>query len=68
MLVEEGDQVTAGMILARMDTDELAAQVMQAEGQILQAKATLEQNELNFRRMDTLYKQNAVSAQSLDSA
>ena len=68
VLVEEGDRVTAGMVLARMDTDELAAQVMQAEGQILQAKATLEQNELNFRRMDTLYKQNAVSAQSLDSA
>ena len=66
--MEEGDRVTAGMVLARMDTDELAAQVMQAEGQILQAKATLEQNELNFRRMDTLYKQNAVSAQSLDSA
>ena len=68
VLVEEGDRVTAGMVLARMDTDELAAQVTQAEGQILQAKATLEQNELNFRRMDTLYKQNAVSAQSLDSA
>jgi RND family efflux transporter MFP subunit len=68
VLVEEGDKVTAGMVLARMDTDELAAQVMQAEGQILQAKATLEQNELNFRRMDTLFKQNAVSAQSLDSA
>ena len=68
VLVEEGDPVTAGMVLARMDTDELAAQVMQAEGQILQAKATLEQNELNFRRMDTLFKQNAVSAQALDSA
>ncbi len=68
VLVEEGDQVTAGMVLARMDIDELAALVMQAEGQILQAKATLEQNELNFRRMDTLFKQNAVSAQSLDSA
>ena len=68
LLVEEGDKVTAGMIIARLDTNELAAQVMQADGQVLQAKATLEQNELNFRRMDTLYKQNAVSAQSLDSA
>ncbi|MBP2667397.1 MAG: efflux transporter, family, subunit [Firmicutes bacterium] len=68
LLVEEGDLVQAGMILARLDTNELAAQVMQAEGQVLQAKATLEQNELNFRRMDTLSKQNAVSLQSLDSA
>ena len=68
LLVEEGDKVTAGMVIARLDTNELAAQVMQADGQVLQAKATLEQNELNFRRMDTLYRQNAVSAQSLDSA
>ena len=68
LLVDEGDKVTAGMVIAKLDTNELAAQVMQADGQVLQAKATLEQNELNFRRMDTLYRQNAVSAQSLDSA
>jgi len=68
LFVEEGDKVTAGMVVARLDTNELAAQVMQADGQVLQARASLEQNELNFRRMDTLYKQNAVSAQTLDSA
>ena len=68
LLVEEGDRVVAGMVLARLDTNELAAQVMQAEGQLLQAKATLEQNELNFRRMELLSKQDAVSLQSLDSA
>ena len=68
LFVEEGDAVTAGMILASLDTNELAAQVMQADGQVLQAKANLEQNELNFRRMETLYKQNAVAAQTLDSA
>ena len=68
LYVEEGDKVTAGMVLARLDTNELAAQVMQAEGQLLQAKATLEQNELNFRRMETLSKQDAVSLQTLDSA
>lgn len=68
LFVEEGDAVTSGMVLARLDTNELAAQVMQAEGQVLQAKATLEQSELNFRRMDILFKQNGVSAQTLDSA
>ena len=68
LFVEEGDRVTAGMVLARLDMNELAAQVMQAEGQVLQAQATLEQNELNFQRMSALYKQNAVSAQTLDSA
>jgi len=68
LFVEEGDLVSAGTVLARLDMNELAAQLMQAEGQVLQAQATLEQNELNFQRMDTLYKKNAVSAQSLDSA
>lgn len=68
LFVEEGDLVKAGTVVARMDMNELSAQVMQAEGQVLQAQATLEQNELNFQRMDTLYKQNAVSAQTLDSA
>ena len=68
LFVEEGDRVTAGMVLARLDMNELAAQVMQAEGQVLQAQATLEQNELNFQRMNALYQQNAVSAHTLDSA
>ena len=68
LFVEEGDRVTAGMVLARLDLNELAAQVMQAEGQVLQAKATLEQNELNFQRMNALYQQNAVAAHTLDSA
>ena len=68
LFVEEGDRVTAGMVLARLDMNELAAQVMQAEGQVLQAQATLEQNELNFQRMNALFKQNAVSAHTLDSA
>jgi RND family efflux transporter MFP subunit len=68
LFVEEGDAVTAGMTVARLDVNELAAQVMQAEGQVLQARATLEQNELNFQRMDLLYQKNAVSAHTLDVA
>ena len=31
LFVEEGDAVTAGMLLAQLDVNELAAQVMQAE-------------------------------------
>ena len=68
LFVEEGDAVTAGMLLAQLDVNELAAQVMQAEGQLLQAKATLELSVLNFQRMDALYQKNAVSAHTLDSA
>ena len=68
LFVEEGDSVMAGMVLATLDTNELAAQVMQADGQLLQAKANLEQNELNFRRMEMLSKKDAVALQTLDSA
>ena len=68
LFVDEGDAVTAGMLLAQLDVNELAAQVMQAEGQLLQAKATLELSVLNFQRMDALYQTNAVSAHTLDSA
>ena len=66
--VEEGDRVKAGDILAVLDTNELAAQVMDAEGKLLQAKATFEQADLTYKRMEALYKQGGVSAQTLDSA
>lgn len=66
--VEEGDTVAAGMTIAVLDTGELSAQVIQAEGNLFQARANLEQAELDYRRMEPLAKQGAVSAQTLDSA
>ncbi|HWR05500.1 MAG TPA: efflux RND transporter periplasmic adaptor subunit [Sporomusa sp.] len=68
LTVDEGDSVSAGMTIAVLDMGELSAQVIQAEGSLLQAKANLEQAELDFRRMETLAKQGAVSTQTLDSA
>lgn len=68
MLVEEGDFVKAGQIIAVLDTNELAAQVMQAEGNLLAARAGLEQAELDLVRTEALAKQGAVSLQALDTA
>ena len=34
VLVEEGDQVKAGQVLARLDTDRLKAQIVEAQAQI----------------------------------
>jgi RND family efflux transporter MFP subunit len=68
LTVDEGDSVSAGMTIGVLDMGELSAQVIQAEGSLLQAKANLEQAELDFRRMETLAKQGAVSTQTLDSA
>ncbi|MCX7780933.1 MAG: efflux RND transporter periplasmic adaptor subunit [Negativicutes bacterium] len=66
--VEEGDTVQAGTILAVLDTNELAAQVNQAEGSVFAARANLEQAELDFKRTAALAQQGAVSAQTLDTA
>lgn len=65
--LEEGDVVKAGDIIATLDTNELAAQVIQAEGNLLTAQAGLEQAELDLRRNDALAKQGAVSLQTLDT-
>lgn len=68
MYVDEGDVVKAGAVLAILDTNELAAQVTQAEGNLLVAKAGLEQAEMDLKRAEMLAKQDAIAAQALDSA
>ncbi len=68
LVVEEGMTVTAGQILARLDTSELEAQVARDKGSWYAAKATLEQAEIDFKRMQTLAAQGAVSKQELDAA
>ena len=67
LLVEEGDFIKAGAIVAMLDTNELAAQVLQAQGSLLTAQAELEQAELDLRRNEALANQGAISMQTLDS-
>lgn len=66
--VNEGDIVDAGTVIATLDTTELAAQVVQAEGNLMAAQSGLEQAELDYRRYSVLAEQGAVSAQVLDTA
>lgn len=66
--VDEGDTVSAGMVIATLDTDELLAQVIQAQGSLQASQANLEQAELNYQRNAALAAQGAVSQQVLDSA
>lgn len=68
LLVEEGDVVKAGSLLAVLDTNELAAQVVQAQGSLFAAQASLEQANLDLKRTEALAKQGAVSVQALDTA
>lgn len=78
----EGDMVTAGQILARMDTDDLNAQLNEAQARLAQAVeakryaeavVTQRQSELSYAnaelgRMQKLVKQGHVSKESLDRA
>jgi RND family efflux transporter MFP subunit len=68
LYVEEGDVVKSGAIIADLDMQELTAQVAQADGNVLVAKAEMEQAELDLNRMQSLVKQGAVSAQTYDAA
>lgn len=68
LYVDEGDTVISGMVIGVLDTNELSAQVMQAEGNLLSTQASLEQAELDLSRAQALAQQGAVAAQSLDAA
>ncbi|RAU42269.1 MULTISPECIES: biotin/lipoyl-binding protein [unclassified Pseudomonas] len=80
VLVHEGDQVTAGQLLARMDTRTLDAQLRQAEAgvagarqNVAAAQATLQLRQSEqllarqeLRRGRQLYERGYYSAQALD--
>ena len=68
MVANEGDLVPAGSIIAVLDTNELTAQVLQAQGNLTAAQSNLEQAELDYQRYRVLADKGAVSAQMLDGA
>jgi membrane fusion protein (multidrug efflux system) len=61
ILVEEGDQVTAGQILARLDNDKLTQEVAAAEADMAKLK-------LDFERSKSLYSRKLVSLDEFDRA
>ena len=68
LYIDEGDLVSSGMVIGVLDINELAAQVMQADGNLLSNQASLEQAELDLSRAQALAGQGALSAQALDTA
>jgi len=82
VLVEEGDLVTAGQVIARMDTRDVLAQLGEAQAQLLSAQSAegeaqsalkardadrlLSQQELT--RISKLHKKGFASSQLLDKA
>lgn len=68
LYVEEGDLVTSGMVIGVLDTNELIAQVVQADGNLFANQANLEQADLDLHRAEAMVQQGAVSVQTLDTA
>ena len=75
VLIEEGEHVEAGQVLARLDATAQQASLAQAQAQwhaaealLLQAQAQLAQSERDLRREEDLVKRNLVSQQALEQA
>lgn len=75
VLVQEGDVVTAGQILARQEDDEArlavqsaAAQVAQAESQQAAIRVDINTAQREYQRLEQLVATNFVAAQRMDQA
>lgn len=73
--VDYNDRVTRGQVLARLDTEELQAQVLQSEANLAAARAhvslaqaTVEETRLKADRCRTLAQRDMCSQDTLDSA
>ncbi|MEB3187277.1 MAG: efflux RND transporter periplasmic adaptor subunit [bacterium] len=66
--VQEGDRVSRGQIIARLETPELEWQLRQQESGILTAQANLEQARDNLTRISDLARDGAVSQAQLKAA
>jgi RND family efflux transporter MFP subunit len=75
VLIEEGQQVKEGAVLARLDDTEARAQLTLARAQLAQARslegeirAMLAQAERDYTRQQELHQRQLVAAQVLDAA
>ena len=66
--VQEGDPVSAGQVLVRLDARELAAKQEQVQAGLAAAEAAYEQASLQARRMRALYADSAAPRAQLDAA
>ena len=68
ILVDAGDRVKKGQVLARIDTRDTDAQVAAGRASVAQADAQLTQARLNLERTQSLLEKNFVSRAALDQA
>jgi multidrug efflux system membrane fusion protein len=67
VLFSEGQMVRAGDLLAEIDPRPFQVQLEQAEGQMAKDQALLKNAQLDLERYQTLYKQDSIAQQQLDT-
>jgi len=66
LLVDEGDVVRKGQVLARMDPGDLRDRLDELQALERQAQADYNARQADFRRREILFKRGAISAADLD--
>lgn len=67
VLVDEGDRVQAGQLLARFDDSVLKADLLQKEATLREAEAVAAEAQANVRRAEELGRSGTVSQRELES-
>ncbi|MEB3158373.1 MAG: efflux RND transporter periplasmic adaptor subunit [Synechococcus sp.] len=66
LLVDEGDQVRQGQVLARMDPGDFRDRFDELQALAVQAKADYDARRADYLRRESLFKSGAISAADLD--
>lgn len=67
VLFQEGQIVSSGELIAVVDPRIYEAKVMQAKGKLEQDEAILRDHRIKLKRYQTLFKQDSIARQDLDS-
>ncbi len=66
--VEEGEQVKKGQVLVRLDDDKIQLKAAEAEAELKEARAVLEQQKRDLIRKQTLHRTKSVPLKDLEDA
>lgn len=68
IMVQTGDAVKAGQLVAKLDQSELQAHVNQVRSELAAAEAQAARASADLRRTESLYRQEAATKQSLEAS
>src|ERR1035438_7569832 len=66
--VKKGDAVTNGQVVVQLDDAEFRARLLEAQGQLSNAQAAMERDELTYQRVTNLISRAVESRQAEDNA